>query len=237
MTPLDPTQLPGRGRQRRSRRLHLDPARRRASAARQDRPRRRRGAGRALPERPRRQRARRPRPGHPGHPEDPQGRLLRLRRLRRGRAADRPGQGRLLLALDRRHRPDLRRHRVQPGAVLHDRPGAAGLPRRRRLGARRRRRGRLCRSDGAAAGVTSTQINRPIYEVVFGQKRPDRRRQPRRRQVQPHRPLTPAPRDRRRLDRACRHQPRHADRAGAREAGSSDIGMYSDRRQSAARSS
>jgi lipid-binding SYLF domain-containing protein len=24
--------------------------------------------------------------------------------------------------------------------------------------------------DGAAAGVTSTQINRPIYEVVFGQK-------------------------------------------------------------------
>ena len=40
-----------------------------------------------------------------------------------------------------RHRADLRRQRVQPGAVLHDRPGAAGLPRRRRLGARRRRGG------------------------------------------------------------------------------------------------
>ena len=34
-------------------------------------------------------------------PQHPQGRLLRLRRLRRGRAADRPGQGRLLLAVRR----------------------------------------------------------------------------------------------------------------------------------------
>ena len=82
---LDPTQLPGGGRLR-SCSLHIHPAGRRPDAAPEDRPRRRRGAGRALPERPRRQRARRPRPGHPGDPQDPQGRLLRLRRLRRGRA-------------------------------------------------------------------------------------------------------------------------------------------------------
>ena len=25
-------------------------------------------------------------------------------------------------------------------------------------------------ADGAAAGMTSTQINRPIYEIVFGQR-------------------------------------------------------------------
>ena len=29
---------------------------------------------------------------------------------------------------------------------------------------------RRCSSDGAAAGLTSTQINRPIHEVVFGQR-------------------------------------------------------------------
>ena len=50
----------------------------------------------------------------------------------------------------------------------------------------------VVQSDGAAAGLTSTQINRPIHEVIFGQKGPDRRRQPRRRQVQPHHPLSAA---------------------------------------------
>ena len=102
----------------------------------------------------------------------------------------------------------------------------------------------VVQNDGAAAGVTSTQINRPIQRGDLRPEGRDRRREPGRGQVQPHRPLTPAPpapppaRTRRRP----RPQPRALGGGGAppRQRGqgrSSDIGMYSDRRHSAARSS
>ena len=177
--------------------------------------------------------------GHPGDPEHPQGRLLRLRRLRRGRAADRPGEGRLLLDERRRHRPDLRRRRVQPGAVLPDRRRRCRTSASPTAGSSASTRRWSCRQDGAAAGLDLDPDQPADHRGGLRPARPDRRREPRRREVQPHHPLSRGQRGglAGRPARA-RARSRVVPIAPARaSAGSSDIGMYSARRQSAARSS
>ena len=98
-----------------------------------------------------------------------------------------------------------------------DRPGAAGLPRRRRLGARRRRR--LRREAGRRRRRPDLDPDQPAdHRGGLRSARADRRREPRRRQVQPHHPLT--------ADSAAPSPPGgagsgtsrvRADRAGARQ--------------------